>query len=380
MVCGKCGKTAPDQSVFCNFCGQKLSPETVEEIGRRVLVLEQAQESRNGIEQKYLETQTTERIVSQLVSWAKLFAFFVGIPLSLAALLLTLAAILLGIYLHKNIKDARDLSETIHGTIQKSVDSAKSQADAANNKANEAVHTAKAIADDLDSIKRKLTTLNESVDTSQNHVGALEKDISKSKLKVDALDETILRDNSKVQQFSQKVSAVIQDKNAASVGALYPVFGEHVVRGTHGEFLDIRNKKPTDIYVVVLIQMRTLAPDPRLQPDVAHFMGALQNDSYTVFFGTVYLSARSSSAEQELIAFDTNSCVYFGQLGGAPCILSTSANHQHEEAAIEKAALAVQPIAADHVKEINRAQLDPLRKELIDKSGMDFVVIFDAGP
>jgi len=375
MQCTQCGKTITDQSIFCSFCGRKLLPETVEDVGRRVSLLEQAEEKRKGLDQKYLETETAERIATRLMSWAKLFAGFVAIPLALAA-------IFLGIYLHRNISDAHDLSETIHGTIQQSVDSAKSQADAANKKANEAVQTAKAIAYDLDSTKLKLKTLNDSIDKSQSHVTTLETDISKSKSRVDSLDENILQDNKKVQQFSQKVTAVMQDRNAVSVGEHYPVFGEHLVRGPRGEYLDIKNKKPADIYVAVLIQMRTTSPDPRLQPDVANFMTVLQNDAYTIFFGTVYLSARANSAEQELTAFDDNSCLYFGHLPSpqTPCILSITPSHPNEQIAIQKAALAVQPIAADHIKQIDFAQLDALRKELVEKSGMDFVVIFDGAP
>jgi uncharacterized phage infection (PIP) family protein YhgE len=383
MLCTQCGKTIPDQSIFCLVCGHKLSAETIEEIGKRVADLERAEEKRKGTDQKYLETDTTEHIAARLILWAKWFAACVGIPLALMAMLLTLAAVLLGIYLHKNISDARDLSETIHGTIQRSVDSARSQADTANNKANEAVHKATEIGGTLDSIKGKLNTLNDSIDQSRSRVEKLDGDISKSRSKVDTLDDNILQNNKKVQQYSQKVTAVMQDRNAVSIGHAYPSFGEHTVVGSNGG-MDVRSKKPDDIYidVLIVIRLRTRSPDARLQQDVSNFITTLQNNSYTVFVGGIALGAFSGNSGTQLTSFNEGSCGDLGHLPApeSPCILSLNANHPKEKAVIVKAAQVVQPIATDHIKEIDASQMDALKKELTEKSGMDFVVVFDAGP
>ena len=72
---------------------------------------------------------------------------------------------------------------------------------------------------------------------SGDKLKALEANISKSQTKVDTLDAKILVGNTRIQQFSQKAFTVIQDKNGASIGTIYPTFGEHRVRTMDGGIL-----------------------------------------------------------------------------------------------------------------------------------------------
>ena len=75
-------------------------------------------------DQRFVEIDTTERVVKRLMTWAKAFAFFVGIPL---------AIILLGIafYAGKSFKDLHDIAGSARESIQPLLDKARSDSDAA---------------------------------------------------------------------------------------------------------------------------------------------------------------------------------------------------------------------------------------------------------
>src|SRR5438874_10019746 len=80
MVCPTCHSENPDGKSFCGDCGNPLQKSAlgaaIQHEVERVL-------SSKLKEQKSVELETSQAIVARLADWAKLFGFFVGIPLTL---------------------------------------------------------------------------------------------------------------------------------------------------------------------------------------------------------------------------------------------------------------------------------------------------------
>jgi hypothetical protein len=93
IECARCHAQNPNDKRFCGDCGGPLDPAyvaikelmgpTLREQMREIVAAELK-------DQKILEVETVEAIVTKLSDWAKLLAFFVGIPVTILLLLLGL--------------------------------------------------------------------------------------------------------------------------------------------------------------------------------------------------------------------------------------------------------------------------------------------------
>jgi hypothetical protein len=85
MKCATCGSESPESKRFCADCGASFEqPPVSSEVQRAV---DRALKSKLK-DAQVVEIETTQAIVSRLTDWAKIFGFFVGIPLTLFALIL----------------------------------------------------------------------------------------------------------------------------------------------------------------------------------------------------------------------------------------------------------------------------------------------------
>jgi hypothetical protein len=90
VQCPNCGASSPDDKRFCSDCGALLDAnfgaikQYLDANLRREI---QASLREDFRDQKLVQLETTEAIAEKLTSWAKLFAFFVGIPIFLAVTL-----------------------------------------------------------------------------------------------------------------------------------------------------------------------------------------------------------------------------------------------------------------------------------------------------
>src|SRR5258708_6826095 len=85
MLCPACGSESPSEKKFCGDCGAALRDLPL------TAVVERETERIIGAklkDQKVVEVEIAQAIMSRLSEWAKLFGFFVGIPLALLALVL----------------------------------------------------------------------------------------------------------------------------------------------------------------------------------------------------------------------------------------------------------------------------------------------------
>jgi hypothetical protein len=87
IECPRCEAHNPDGNRFCGDCGAPLDPTFV---AIKDIVRDQV----NGVikdnykDQKLLEVETAQAVASRLSDWAKLFGFFVGIPIAILLLVL----------------------------------------------------------------------------------------------------------------------------------------------------------------------------------------------------------------------------------------------------------------------------------------------------
>lgn len=361
MTCEKCHAEVPSESMFCGACGHQVAGKPQEDIHRRIARLESAineNAKENAKEQKYLDMETTERIVSRVVKWSSIFGAAVAIPTAL--LLATL-----GLFFRHEMKSLYDLADSIDKSVRPAIEKANVEAVQAKAAADDALNNSKQVAQDIGKTKQNLQQLDESVKISQSRVGALNASLEAS--------------NGQIQKLRQEASNAILAGDSASIGQAYPTFGPHAVRTSQGGFFDSKSKKLDDVYIDISVSLRSLTPDPKLQDRIAHFMATLQAKSYHFFpAGGIVLSAISGQTHQDIADIGPNSCEYLAKLSGPPCLLYFQNNKEDARTEIIKGARVVQQIADDHIKYIDPSKVEPLRKELLEKSGLDFFVVFDA--
>jgi hypothetical protein len=87
MPCDQCADALAKGRKFCSNCGTVTGALSVEALNKQVFDLTtQVSElvaERNSSEQNFLEVDTAQKVVDRLMGWAKLFGFFVGIPIAL---------------------------------------------------------------------------------------------------------------------------------------------------------------------------------------------------------------------------------------------------------------------------------------------------------
>jgi hypothetical protein len=91
IECARCKAQNPDGKRFCGDCGGPLDPAlaAVKELTRATLSEQVADIIKERYkDQKIVELETTQAIASRFSDWAKLFGFFVGIPIAILFLIL----------------------------------------------------------------------------------------------------------------------------------------------------------------------------------------------------------------------------------------------------------------------------------------------------
>jgi hypothetical protein len=169
MECPHCKVSNPDGKHFCGDCGSPLDPT----VGR--MVRDQVEEilSERFKEQKVVEIETTQAIASRLSDWAKLFAFFVGIPV--AALLAIVG--MLGIRTYSDFSEKVQKAQndvidrlTLAQAAAKKLKSDSDSLAADYQKLQERYADTKAIADQLQSLSAKVDRLEKLAFTTSSEV------------------------------------------------------------------------------------------------------------------------------------------------------------------------------------------------------------------
>jgi hypothetical protein len=88
IECARCRAQNPNENRFCGDCGAPLGASF-----EALRVEMQGIIQQNYKDQKFVEVETAQAIVARLSDWAKLFGFFVGIPIAVLLLILAVLGI-----------------------------------------------------------------------------------------------------------------------------------------------------------------------------------------------------------------------------------------------------------------------------------------------
>ena len=88
MNCNNCKAANPEGKKYCGDCGAALDLSAVAKDADESAVQQQIRVQAK--DQKLVEVELIEAVVNRLSNWAKLFGFFVGIPVALFLALLGL--------------------------------------------------------------------------------------------------------------------------------------------------------------------------------------------------------------------------------------------------------------------------------------------------
>jgi phage shock protein A len=190
MPCDQCSDALSKGQRFCSNCGNLFTPLSVEYLSAQVAALSaqiaEYNAERNAKEQKYLEFDTAEKVVNRIMSWAKLFGFFVGIPLGVVL-------IMLGLWAGKSIKDFHDIASAGQASVNATLEKARKDARAAEDLASSAVTTAQTVNHDVQATKDKLSALNAMVKESSSRVEQLNTGVSQQETKLANLSVSLSR-------------------------------------------------------------------------------------------------------------------------------------------------------------------------------------------
>src|SRR5258708_30888724 len=164
MICKACSAEMPDDHLYCGGCGSKLSWDPLDEVMLRLNSLGTLVDKQMQLrEQRFLDIDTTEKIVTRLMSWARLFALFIGIPL--AAIL-----VILVLYAGKGFKDLHDMAATARDSLRPLLEKVRSDAEPAKRRASDALRSSSEVSREVASTKQSVSELQRGIGDRQRAV------------------------------------------------------------------------------------------------------------------------------------------------------------------------------------------------------------------
>jgi hypothetical protein len=146
MNCPNCNNPSQEGKKYCADCGTPLDQQTTY---LKAFVASQVEDAIKGKfkDRRLVDIETSQAVVERVQGWAKLFAFFVGIPVALFLILLGFAGF-------EKYSDFSKLVASIAEQVKPKIEQAKSDAELAQKTATEA----KAEAEDSKKIIETATT------------------------------------------------------------------------------------------------------------------------------------------------------------------------------------------------------------------------------
>jgi uncharacterized protein YoxC len=377
MFCDQCADAHAKGQKFCSNCGSATDALTVEALNKQIAGLStqvaQLLAVRKETEQTFLEVDTAEKVVNRLMSWAKLFGFFIGIP---AGLIL----IGLGIWAGKSIKGFQDIANTAQSSVNEKLEKARGDAKAAEEQATKALDTAKVVNQNIQGTQERLNTLGASVKQSADKVGQLDTGVSQQRSRLANLTAATAAQSKAVDDLSTKVQTLDKSRLVQDIGRSHPEFGAHVVYGPSGEILSAATKPTGKLYV----QIEVFNEDtfkPKFTPDgIAVGVSTLQDHGFVPLFGQVALFATTGQTSTPVGSLGVSSCRAAGMTSGpaqlgVPCVVYFRDDMKGRALGARDLLSGIEKIPDDHVKLVPLSKLIPAQKELVEKSGLDIVIV-----
>jgi hypothetical protein len=130
MNCPNCNKPSEEGKKYCADCGTPLDQQTNY---LKSFVASQVEQTINEKfkDRRFVDIETSEAVLQRIYGWAKLFAFFVGVPFGLFIIWLGIAGI-------QNYRDFSKLVASVEEQVKPKIEQAKSDAELAQKTAREA--------------------------------------------------------------------------------------------------------------------------------------------------------------------------------------------------------------------------------------------------
>jgi hypothetical protein len=359
MIC-QCGAEIPDGQVYCGQCGSKAEADKLLGIQRELEILQRrlGELSQAKVtEQRFLEMDTTEKIVSRVQKWFKLFIFFVGIPL-------VLGLFFVGIFLQREVRSLHDLASTGLESLKKILEATRKDAESVQ---TEVTSVAK-------QTRQQLVDLKTEVGNRGTEVRQLNEEIQKSKAAMEGLAKALATQSKEIKAVAQQVKTVATEKNIQLARDAYPAaLGERVAGSNRGT-IDPSKKGSQDVYVSLTL---SVASRQQSKLDAAKFgqiMTTLEERNYTVFQRGVYLHATSGTHTASLGPEINDRSCQLAKLS-PPCILYFRETLQAKAHEVRDLVRTAQIVPDDRIKFVDPKQLESGLQELLQRSALDIVLV-----
>lgn len=323
--------------------------------------------SQNNVTQHTLEIETSTNVMERVRKWTTLILFFAGIPAAIALLAL---AVVFG----KGALNLHDIAAHAQESVKGILAQAQTEGGEAVKTANEALATSKEVDADIKRTKTLVSNLKTEIDTRSVEVQKLGAQIKTSQQKVEDLNKTMQAQSQQFQHLTEQVHAVQTAKNVGDVQNVYPIFGQHVARNANG-WINPKQKAPGMRYVYIDLSL-TATPNVS-DAKVAEGLTALNDHKYTVTMGPIYTYAVAANSNQPIgMGLDANSCMYWVvPATQVPCIMYFHENFKDSAIEVRNLLMVAQAVPDDHVFYVDPKKLDAQKRELLDLSGVDIVVV-----
>jgi hypothetical protein len=204
MDCPRCNSPSADGKKYCADCGASFDPQTKY---LETFVKSQVEDAiqQRFKDQKLVDIETSQAVVERLHGWAKMFAFFVGLPAAVVIVGLSIAGI-------QKYSDFKNMVSSIEQQVKPKIEQAKSDSEQAQTTAraakSEAEDSKKTIEVATAEAKRQLgsaTELAKNVRALSDRVSGLEQQTSSQ------MKGSSQRVDARVSELDQKIDAAAKD-------------------------------------------------------------------------------------------------------------------------------------------------------------------------
>lgn len=156
-------------------------------------------------DQKLVDIETSQAVAERVHGWAKIFAFFVALPVAALLLLLTVAGIEKYSDFTKMVEKASTQAKIKIDQTRSDVEQAQSRANEAKSKADEAAKTADAVTAQVNRQLGSATEVTKNVHALSSRVAELEKQTSSQ------MSASTQHVEARVSDLDRKIDAAVQD-------------------------------------------------------------------------------------------------------------------------------------------------------------------------
>jgi len=204
MNCPHCNSPSADGKKYCADCGTPLDAQTKY---LETFVKSQVEEAiqQKFKDQKLVDIETSQAIAERVHGWAKLFGFFVGLPIALLLIVLAVSGI-------EKYRDFKGLVEQAQNQVKLKLEQAKGEIEQAGTKAANAKASADEALKTTDTVTAQVNGELNSAKKITKNVEDLSNKVSESEKRTSSqMSESTQRIESQVQELHKQMDAASKD-------------------------------------------------------------------------------------------------------------------------------------------------------------------------